>query len=174
MPNYSVANTTAGGGGSSQQAVAATYKTLIAVCPSTQILNPPAIVGLRRGRIYDILIGTDGTPADNYMEFDLANATIVSSLLWLGSISSLSSNAAIDKADPGFSAFCVINASLETNITSSNELWYVGINQRASYRWVAAPGSELVWPAVSNSGFALRVRSGGYTGNATGNILFTE
>lgn len=24
--------------------------------------------------------------------------------------------------------------------------FYVGVNQRAKYRWVAAPGSEIVWP----------------------------
>lgn len=177
MPYYAVSNSTTLAG-SSQQTVATTYKTLIAIAASTAINNPPVNVGLRRGRLYDILIGTNGTPADNYMEFDLCRATVGTTLVWTGSVSSVSSGYVLDAADVGAAAFITINASAETNIAATAEPWYIGLNQRASYRWVAAPGSEIVHPATSSatagSGLALRSRSGGYTGTATGSVMVTE
>ena len=51
---------------------------------------------------------------------------------------------------------------------------YVGVNQRASYRWVAAPGSELVYPASDNNGFVGRARSGGCIDTATFKALVEE
>jgi len=178
MANYSIANTTAAGAGQAQQNLTSTYKTLVAVAASTL---GGATVGsqLRRGKIYDILIGTNGTPADNVLEFDVIRATIGATVTVAGSISSVSSNYLIDTADTGFVAYALINSSNEGNITAvSGEPWYEGLNQRATYRWVANPGSELVYPAVSSAtggnGLALRARSPGYTGTATRNILFQE
>jgi hypothetical protein len=178
MANYATPNSTTLAG-SSQTVVAATYKTMIAIAPSSGgMVGPPVSTGLRRGKIYDILIGTNGTPADNFMEFDLIRATVGTTITWTGSVSSVSSGYPLDMADIGHSAFVTINASAETNIVATAEPWYIGINQRASYRWVCAPGSEIVYPAVSSgtagSGTALRVRSGGYTGTATGNLLWQE
>lgn len=177
MANYGVSNSTTLAG-SSQQAISPTYKTLVAVAPSTAIAAPPVNVGLRRGKLFDILIGDNGTPADNFMEFDLCRATIGTTLAWTGSVSSVSSGYVLDLADTGFSAFVLINSTAETNIVATAEPWYIGLNQRASYRWVAAPGSEIVHPATSSavigSGLALRCRSGGYTGTATGNVLVSE
>jgi hypothetical protein len=114
------------------------------------------------------------------MEFDVARITLGTTLAWIGLVSSISSNYSLDLADTGFSAFVAMNSSAGSSAASlaTAEPWYVGINQRASYRWVAAPGSEIVYPAVSSAtagaGLALRVRSGGYTGNTTGNWLFQE
>ena len=38
--------------------------------------------------------------------------------------------------------------------TTTAEMLRVPLNHRASYRWVAAPGGELVWPATANNGIA--------------------
>lgn len=180
MANYAISNSTVGGFGSSQAAVAATYKTLCCVAASTQA-NVTQGSGLRRGKLYDILIGTDGTPADNYMEFIVQRATITTSgSAWAGSLSSVSSAIALDLADPNMAGFSAANSSNEGQVSllSVPNPFYVGINQRASYRWVAAPGSEIVYPAVSSAtggnGLVLQTRSGGYTGNATGTILVQE
>lgn len=174
MPYFTVTNSTATGG-NAQQSLATTYHTLCGVAASTGILNPPVSPGLTRGRVFDILVGTDGAPLDNYLEYDLARVSnIGSSAVWLGSLSSISTALALDPADAGCQSFTVNNASAESNITITAETWYVGVNQRASYRWVAAPGSEMVWPATASAGFVLRARSGAYTGTATGTILFSE
>lgn len=180
MANYGVANSTTGGAGVAQNACTTTYQSMLAIAASSgNMTSNPANTGLRRGKIYDILVGTNGTPADNYMEFELVRITAGTSVVWTGTISSVSSAYTLDLADLGFNAFVTMNASAETNLAlGAGQPWYVGINQRASYRWVAAPGSEIVYPAVSsataNNGLALKVRSGGYTGTATTNILFQE
>lgn len=180
MPNFLITNSTAMGGGATQQAMAATYKSLITMANSSAAPTTLGAGLYKRGKLYDILVGTNGTPADNYMEYDVIRATVgtTPAAVTLG-ISSLSSNFAADPADNGNSLnWIAINSTAEGGITATTEVWYVGVNQRASYRWVAAPGSELVWPAVSSAtasnGLTLRARSGAYTGTATGTIFFTE
>jgi hypothetical protein len=185
MANYGVTNSTYFG--VAQPAVGSSYTALIAVAASTEAANMnsaaggPTYAGFRRGRIYDILVGTNGTPADNAMEWICQRVTAGSTPAWVGSISTVSSQFALDVADNGFSAFATINTTTTSSLAFSlvqNPPWYVGVNQRASYRWVAAPGSEIVWPAntsaTGNNGLVLSVKSAGYTGTATGAIMFNE
>lgn len=162
MANYSITNSTLGGTGT-QQAMAATYKTLTAVYASTT--GTASLV--RRGKLYDILVGTDGTPADNYLEWSIGRLTAPST-------SALVAANPLDPADAAMASGSIANSTTEGTFTSSGEVWYVGVNQRASYRWVAAPGSELVYPATSSAGLGLRARSAAYTGTATGTIYNQE
>lgn len=155
MPLYSANNINAG----TQQPLAAGYKTLLALTAATATL--------KRFKIYDLLIGTNGTPADNYIEWDVSRQTAA------GTSTATTPNA-LDSADAAAGTVGSSNFTAEGTITAASSVFYVGVNQRASYRWVAAPGSELVAPATNLAGFALRARSGGYTGNATGTILFQE
>lgn len=162
MANYSVTNSTLGGTGA-QQALATAYKTMCAVYASTT--GTTSLV--RRGKVYDILIGTNGTPADNELEWSVGRLTAPST-------SSLVVANPLDPADAVAASGTIANSTTEGTFTSSGEVWYVGVNQRASYRWVAAPGSELVWAATSSAGLGLRSRSAGYTGTATGTLYFQE
>lgn len=179
MANFAVTNST---NVAAQPAMATTYNGLVAVAASSGgMTNAPTRTGLTRGKIYDLLIGTNGTPADNSMEFQVNRATISSTPIWVGSVSSVSSTFALDTADAGFASFVTVNTSIQSTTAFSvlTPVWYAGINQRASYRWVAAPGSELVWPAVSsatgNNGLCLSARSAtGYVGTATGTMFFQE
>lgn len=179
MANFSIVNTTGVGAGNVQAALTTTYKTLIITgCSSTSTNTTGSGGQLRRGKIYDILVGTNGTPADSYIEWDCTRATIGTSSPLAGGVSSVSSGMTLDPADSyGFQAVAGINSSIETAYTATTEIWYVGVNQRASYRWVAAPGSELVYPAVSsatgNNGLGLRAR-GSATTTGTMTILFAE
>lgn len=157
MANFAASNSTTSVG--TQQAVASTYKTLVSM---TGAQSAP-----RRGKIYDVLVGTNGTPADNYMEWIIQRVTAPST-------GTATTPLPLDPADAAATTLTVANSTTEGTVTAASELFYVGVNQRASYRWVAAPGSEFVWPATSCAGFVLRARSGGYTGTATGTCLFTE
>lgn len=157
MANFAASNSTTSVG--TQQAMASTYKTLLSV---TGAQSAP-----RRGKIYDVLVGTNGTPADNYMEWIIQRVTVPST----GTVVTVQ---ALDPADAAALALSVANSTTEGTVTAASELFYVGVNQRASYRWVAAPGSEFVWPATSCAGFVLRARSLAYTGTATGTWLFCE
>lgn len=180
MANFSVVNSTAIGGGNVQQSSSTSYKTLIAVGNSSATTAAFGAGGYRRGKLYDILIGTAGTPADNYFEFDVTTITlgttpsgIVNTL-----ISSLSSTFGEDPADTTFVAAIQINSTSEVGIAALTEKWYLGINQRASYRWVCAPGGEILYPANSSAtgtnGLALRGRSGGGTVNMSGTVMVSE
>ena len=121
----------------------------------------------RRGKWYDVLVGTNGAPADNFMEFDISRVTASSTSTFVNA-------PALDSADSANpNGLITVNSSTFGTISVPN-LWYIGMNQRASYRWVCAPGSEIVWPATSSNGLQLRQRSGSYTGTATATVMFQE
>lgn len=181
MANFGITNSTAIGGGSVQQALSATYKSMVVVGNSTATTATNGAGLLRRGKLYDILVGTNGTPADNFLEFDVTRITLGTTPAGITTtlVTSLSSNFGLDPADNGNMVNAIeINSTAEVGIAATTEVWYVGINQRASYRWVAAPGSELVWPAVSSAtaagGLSVRARSAAYTGTATVTTLIQE
>ena len=155
MPNYSSSNLLGG----TQQNLTSTYKTLLALTAQTS--------GLRRGFIYDLLIGTDGTPADNAIDWDVSRQT------GAGTSTAVTPNV-LDPADAAAATVGSANFTAEGTITAASSVFGIGVNQRASYRWVAAPGSELVIPATNLAGFALRAKSAGYTSTATGAMLHRE
>jgi hypothetical protein len=163
MANFAVSNSTLGGTGT-QQAMATAYKTVCAVYASTT--GTTSLV--RRGKIYDLLVGTNASvPADNSIEWSVGRLTAPST-------GSLVSANPLDPADAAMASGSIANSTTEGTFTSSGEVFYVGVNQRASYRWVAAPGSELVYPATSSAGLGLRARSPAYTGTVTGTIYNQE
>jgi hypothetical protein len=179
MPNLTIANTTAVGAGNAQQACAATYKTLIVTGNSTATSATGGYGGAKRGQWFDWNIGTNGTPADNFMEFDIALVTLGTTPAGITGtlISSVSSNFGCDPADFSFQTAIQINSSAEVGITAAAEKWYLGINQRASYRLVVNPGSNLIYPAVSSgstNALALRARSGGYISTVTATVWMSE
>jgi hypothetical protein len=138
--------------GGSQQALSGTYKSLLGMTAATALL--------RRGKIYDVLFGTNGTPADNYVEYDLSQQTTAGT----PTVVTLKAN---DQADGTPGTVGSANYTAEGTITANSSALYVGVNQRASYRWVAAPGGEIVFPATNLAGYAFRARSAAYTGTAT-------
>lgn len=154
MARYQLNDALAG----TQQAMSSSYKTLqSAFCSGTP----------RRGKLYDLAIGTNGTPADNFLEFDISRMTV-------DGTGTATTPTALDPADAAALASAKANYTVEPTVTAASSLFYVGINQRASYRWVAAPGSELVWPATAANGLVVRAKSAAYTGTATGGIWFEE
>lgn len=159
MANYAVTNGSTSGAGT-QQPTATTY--VGALIGLTGANSAP-----RRIKIYDVLIGTNGTPADNFIEWDISRITAAST-------ATSATPQPLDTADATSLTTTTVNSSTFGTVTANSNVFYVGVNQRASYRWVAAPGSELVSPATSSAGFQLRVRSGGYTGTCTGTLLFQE
>jgi hypothetical protein len=157
MANYSIDNLLGG----TQQATSSTYKTQISMTAASG-------TALRRIKLYDLLLGTNGTPADNYIEWDVSRQTAAAS----GGTTATA--LPLDPADAAALTVCYIDPTGEGTVTANSTLFYIGVNQRASYRWVAAPGSELVGPATNLAGLAGRARSGGYTGTVTMTMLFQE
>lgn len=158
MAKYAVTNGSTSGAGTQQNMTTTYVGSLIGI---TGANSAP-----RRIKLYDILIGTNGTPADNFIEWDVSRVTT-------NSTATSMTPPPLDQADATSLTTAMVNSSTAGTISVPN-LFYVGVNQRASYRWVASPGGELVSPATSSAGFQLRTRSGGYTSTATGTFHFEE
>jgi hypothetical protein len=156
MAKWAVSN----GLGGTLQGITSTYKTLLAAT---------AVTSGRRARVYDVLFGTLGTPADQTYEFDISVQTAA------GTSTAVTARA-LDPADSSAaSTVGSANFTAEGTITAASSVFYIGINQRASYRWVAAPGSEFVIPITNLTGYAMRARSvSGGTSTATAQFLFEE
>jgi hypothetical protein len=156
MARYAINNNLAG----TKQAISTAYKTLIVAKAATATLT--------RALVYDFMVGTNGTPADNYMEFNLERQTAD------GTATAITPNP-LDTTHRAAGTVAAANATAEGTIAAlTSSLFYIGLNQRASYRWVAAPGSELVIPATNLFGIAFRAQSGAYTGTATAQAYFEE
>ena len=108
-----------------------------------------------RPKIYDIIVGSAATPADNAAKFQIQRCTTA------GTAGSALTPQALDAADPasvvtsGLAIF-----SVGPTLTANAFLLQWSQNQRATFRWVAAPGSELVIPATAANGLALMSPSG--------------
>ena len=156
MANYSISNTLGG----TEQNLSSSYKTLASVVSSST-------TQARRGQIYEFEFGTDGTPADNALTFDISRQTAA------GTATAVTPNP-LNPVDAAMLGTAAVNYTAEGTVTANSSVWSLGINQRASYRWVAAPGSELIYPATNLNGFAARAKSASYTSTAVFTLLVTE
>lgn len=156
MAVYSV-NSLVGGG--TQQATSGTYATQVGLSAQT--------TGLTLFSVNDIEFGTAGTPADNYMEYDVSRSTTV------GTGTSATPNPVnpLSKAATTVATTCL---TAEPTVTSNSSLLYIPVNQRASYRWVAVPGCELQGIVTNLYGLAFRSRSAAYTGKIGVTAFFVE
>lgn len=141
-----------------QASLTTTFKTL---------LNLSSGATPRRAKVHEFVFGTDGTPADNAMTWDVSRTTAIGTGV-AGVVVPL------DPADAAFSGASTINHTVEPTVTANSSLWGAGMNQRATHRWVAYPGQELVIPATANAGLCFRAKSPGYTGTAVAAVEFVE
>lgn len=137
-------------------AVTSANKTALRISSATTI----------RPKLYEFTIGTDlgSAAADNVMTWTLqlgtANGTDTAVTPQL-----------LDGGDPASLAAAGSNSSAEPTYTANAFMWGpMGINQRATYRWVAPPDGEIILAAVASTGarfmLGMQVKSAGYTGQA--------
>jgi hypothetical protein len=157
MAKYAISNGTAG----TQQAMTTTYKTAISLTAATGATT------LRRAYIYDAMFGADGTPADNVLTYKADRQTSVGT-------GTAATAAPIDAADAACLVTETVNHTVEPTVTASTQLIEIPVNQRASYRWVASPGGELIVPAVDVTGIGFRGKSPAYTGTIMCTVHFFE
>lgn len=149
------------GTGGTQQNLTTTYKTLASLTAATGATT------LRKAWIYDVMFGTDGTPADNTVTYKLDRQTSVGT-------GTTAVPAPIDSSDAAALIVATTNVTIEPTVTAATQLVEMAMNQRASYRWVAAPGGELVVPATNVAGIGARAKSPAYTSTAVCAIHFWE
>ena len=127
-------------------------------------LEAPA-TGMRRIKLYDFLVGSEATPADNAFLYTLARTT------GAGTGSAVTPSPS-DLADAVSAALA--KEALTVNGTAGVNLMAIALNQRATFRWVAAPGSELVVPATAAAGIDVNTPTAGGLVAITGTFLFEE
>ena len=110
-----------------------------------------------RPKLYDLVVACGATPADLATIFHLERFTAV------GTEGSGFTPLALDPGDPASLADYGVAHSAEPTYTASEILMKLSMNQRATIRWVAAPGGELVAPASANNGIGLQSQSSGGT-----------
>ena len=133
-----------------------TFKTMLEMLGGTAL----------RFRFYDFLMGASGSPADNALVYGLRRITAS------GTGSTVVAEA-LDPADVTARVICEENATIEPTFAGLN-LIEIPMNLRASYRWVAAPGSEVVVAAVANEGLAATSLSSAYTGQTECTCFWEE
>jgi hypothetical protein len=145
----------------SQQNMTTTYKTL------AQLNAATGATTLRRGWIYDVMLGASGTPADNVLNWILNRQTTAGT-------GTAHTPTPLETGDAACLLAGLVNHTIEPTITDQTGLIQIAMNQRASYRWVAAPGGELVVPATNVAGIGARAASPAYASTATASMSFWE
>jgi hypothetical protein len=98
-----------------------------------------------RNSVYEMWFGNIGAPAD------LVTVHTVQRITADGSGTAVTPTA-IDPADRASQCTCLEDHSSEPTYTSNTQLLEIPLNHRATFRWVAAPGSEIITPATDNNG----------------------
>ena len=120
-------------------------------------------------RIYDVILGSDtAPPADFATEFNITRTTAVgtggtgltaSLLNPFGVAATGSATGGTFSGEPTY---------------GSNILLMIALNQRGTFRWMAAPDGELVATAAASNGLGLRSINSGGTPNINATIHWEE
>lgn len=101
-----------------------------------------------RGWLYELVIGSIGAPEDKYSSIAVGRYTAAGTST---SVTPL----ALDPANPAALLSAGSNHTSEPTYTAGATLLAFGMNARATFRWIAAPGGELVIPATSANGIGV-------------------
>lgn len=102
----------------------------------------------RRLKVYDMIFGSEATPADAAILWTIRRCTAAGT-------STAVTPQNLDPADFTTEYDAGENHTIEPTYTAGAILLNIALNQRATFRWVAAPGGELVMPATANNGFGI-------------------
>lgn len=125
--------------------------------PGDSSLSVQGVITLR-WRLYDLVFSQGAAPADTVGEwlirrFDTADGTG-------GGVTP----ALLDGSAPASNLTAQEDHTIEPTVVASTELLDFDMNQRATFRWVAAPSGELIGPAVATEGIFVTLISATYTG----------
>ena len=128
----------------------------------------------RRGLVFDMNLAASSAPAstDTNIFFTLERMTATA-----GSTMSAYTPLPNNPSDAAFVGKVGINnGTVEPTIAANQAVFSIGMNQRAPFRWQTylGSGAELFYAATTDTGFALRVTSAGYTGAGGGTIYHVE
>ena len=119
-----------------------------------------ATATLRRAKVSEILVGASAAPnaTDCPIQFEALRQTTLGT-------GTTATPSPFDLADAASDTVGTVNMTAEP--TGSVILLDININQRASQRWAATPGQELVIPATNLAGIGVRAWSPNYASTVT-------
>lgn len=123
----------------------------------------------KRAKIYDWMVGADGTPADNAMNYQLQQQDASTA----GTATAVTPKP-LDPADPASDVTANEDYSVEPTADVGIPPIEIPVNQRASYRWVASPGGELILAATASIKYLSQARSPGYASTTRHTLHFEE
>jgi len=129
-----------------------------------ELVNPGTAA---RGWIYDIIIGSDATPADLAGQFDVIRGTV-------SGTGTAVTGRPLDPANPAATIAPEGGTIATQTKTANSAMLSIGLNQRATFRWVAAPGGELVIPATTDNWVGVESIGHGGTPNINCTMHWTE
>ena len=140
--------------GGTPQNLSSSFKSILIVTAATGATT------LRRGWIYEFEVGADAVPnsTDCPITWDISAQTAA------GTASSITPNP-VDQGGGDAAALLTYaaNATAEGTITANSSVFYLGLNQRASQRWIARDEkSAIIVAAVNVKGWAMRAKSPNY------------
>jgi len=109
---------------------------------------------VRRFKLYDLLVGSDGTPVDSVFLWEVQRCTTA------GTNTGVTLRT-LDPADAAALTDSGENHSADPTVTANEIPISIPLNQRATFRWMAAPGGEIVVPATASNGLAIRTPTAG-------------
>lgn len=122
-----------------------------------------------RVTLYDVIIGSDATPADQAGEFVFNRTTAAGgggTALTEVPLDPLTVAATVAGTGGTFTA--------QPTDTANTELLMIGLNQRATFRWVASPGGEFYSTATAANGLFLRSVGHSATPNINFSVMWWE
>ena len=134
--------------------------------PGDTSLSLQGVTTTRYG-VYDFVIGCGGTPADNAIVWICQRHTEDGTNTGV-------TPAELDLAGPVSLITAGENHSIEPTYTASGELFHQIINQRATFRWVAAPEGQLKGGASITEGMGWVCFHASYTGSAEATAHWLE
>lgn len=108
-----------------------------------------ATASLRRAFVSEFIIADVGTPADNVVLHTAQRITAVGT-------STAVTPTKLDPADAASDTVAGENHTAEPTYTANEEVLEIPLNTRATFRWVAAPGFEIVIPATNVNGIGFK------------------
>lgn len=103
----------------------------------------------RRQKIVSFMLGSEAAVADNVFLWQIQRVTAAGT-------STAVTPQALDPADAAAVFLAGQNHTAEPTYTAGAVLASVPLNQRSTFRWVAAPGEELTAPATTAAGFGVK------------------
>jgi hypothetical protein len=103
----------------------------------------------RRIEWYEFTFGCEAAAADNPFLYVLQRCTTA------GTATAVALQR-LDPADGATEQDCAENHTVEPTYTANEILYEVPLNQRATFRWIAAEGGRLVSPATAGNGIGIQ------------------